>query len=156
MLQAFAQLKHPKKRLRIVGAMSSELRPLLPCLPTESVQFLGSLPQTELPAILSSSHVFVLPSIEDGFGVVMGQAMASGCPVLSSTNTGGADLYDDGVEGFIVKAGDAAALAERMTRLLDTPDLQRTMRSAERVKSLGGWNSFGDQWEGLLQRLTSS
>jgi starch synthase len=82
--------------------------------------------------------------------------MACGCPVIASTNTGGDDLYTDGVEGFIVPIRDAGAITERMQMLADDPELQRTMREAalRRVHSLGGWTTYGDRWEELLLKLT--
>ena len=138
--------------------MAPEIKQLLTRLPHQSVEFLGSVPQADLPKIMSESHVLVLPSIEDGFGLVMSQAMACGCPVIASTNTGGEDLFADGVEGFIVPIRDVDALANRMQRLMDDPDLQRRMSEAAlaRVRYLGGWTQYGDQWESLLQRLTGS
>ncbi len=156
LLRAFAALRHPAKRLRIVGAVSAELRPLLAALPKDDVEFLGALPQPMLKDILSTSHLFVLPSIEDGFGVVIGQAMACGCPALTSTNTGGPDIVTDGVDGFIVPVRDVAGMTERMERLAADPALQRRMSVAalERVKHLGGWQTYGDRWEAFLQRET--
>ena len=73
---------------------------------------LGSIPQPELAALMSRSHVLALPSIEEGLALVQAQAMACGCPVVCSTNTGGEDLFTDGVEGFIVPIRDPIALAD--------------------------------------------
>ncbi len=156
LLQAFAKLRHPAKRLRIVGAVAAELRPLLRALPTEHVEFLGALPQAALKEILSTSHLFVLPSIEDGFGVVLGQALACGCPAMASTNTGGPDILTEGMDGFIVPIRDVDAMAKRMERLAGDPVLQQRMSAAalERVKHLGGWSDYGDRWEDFLRRLT--
>ncbi len=158
LLQAFAALKHPAKRLRIVGAISAELKPLLASLPIDGVEFLGALPQPMLKGILSTSHLFVLPSIEDGFGVVIGQAMACGCPALTSTNTGGPDIITDGVDGFIVPVRAVAAMTDRMEQLAGDPALQQRMSAAalERVKHLGGWQAYGDLWEVFLKRQTGS
>ena len=155
LLQAFARLTHPKKRLRIVGGMGRGMEEILRTLPMHDVQILGSVPQSHLPAIMSSSHVMVLPSIEDGFGLVIGQALASGCPVIASVNTGGPDMITEGVDGFIVPIRDVESLCERMQRLADEPVLQQQMRAAglERVKQLGGWNTYGSLWENLLERL---
>jgi len=114
LLQAFARLKHPNKRLRIAGAIAPEMKPILEKLPQENVEFLGILPQAQLPALMSSSHLLVLPSIEEGLALVQGQAMACGCPVLASFNTGAEDLFSDGVEGFIVPVRDVDALVQRM------------------------------------------
>ena len=158
LLQAFDRVRHPNKRLRVVGAISSELRPVLASLPTANVEFLGLLPQPELPAILSSSHLFVLPSIEEGLALVQGQAMACGCPVLASTNTGAADLFTDGVEGFIVSIRDVDALTLRMQQVADDPALRQRLRDAAlaRVRHLGGWSDYGRQWEQLLAQATGS
>ncbi len=157
LLQAFARLQHPRKRLRIVGSVSREIQPVLARLPTENVEFLGLLPQAELPAILSGSHAFVLPSVEEGLALVQAQALASGCPVIASRNTGSEDLYTNGVEGWIVSPRDVDALAAAMQMLADDPTLQQRMRSAAltRVASLGGWQTYGDRWEQLLLQLTS-
>jgi starch synthase len=156
LLQAFAQVKHPAKRLRLVGAISPEIKTLLARLPQQNVEFLGSVPQAQLPKMMSESHVLVLPSIEDGFGLVLSQALACGCPILASTNTGGDDLITDGTEGFIVPIRDVAALTDRMQRLADDPALQHRMSEAAlaRVQHLGGWRQYGDLWENMLLRLT--
>ena len=156
LLQAFQKLQHPAKRLRLVGAMEPSLKQVLHQLPLEHVEFLGPLPRPQLAHWMSRSHVLVLPSIEDGFGLVMAEAMACGCPFISSTNTGGDDLCADGTAGFIVPIRDAAAIAERMQQMADSRELQRSLRTAalQRVQTIGGWTQYGDGWEKLLLRLT--
>jgi len=157
LLDAFARLRHPHKRLCIVGAIQEDIRSVLPKLPMENVELLGSLPQPELAALMSRSHVLALPSIEEGLALVQAQAMACGCPVVCSTNTGGEDLFTDGVEGFIVPIRDPILLADRLQQLADDHSLQRTMREAAllRVRSIGGWKDYGDRWESLLKKLVS-
>jgi alpha-maltose-1-phosphate synthase len=156
LLQAFAQVRHPRKRLRIVGDISAEIRQLLDRLPQDHVEFVGAVAQSQLPQIMSTSHMLVLPSIEEGLALVQGQALACGCPVLATPNTGSEDLFHDNVEGFIVPVRDVDALTDRMQRLADDPALQQRMGEAAlaRVKNLGGWRQYGDQWESLLLRLT--
>ena len=158
LLDAFARLRHPRKRLRIVGAVQEDIRKILPSLPLANVEMLGTLPQPSLAALMSRSHVLALPSIEEGLALVQAQAMACGCPVVCSTNTGGEDLFTDEVEGFIVPIRDPFTLAERLQRLADDPALQRSMREAalKRVHSIGGWKEYGDRWENLLKTLTGS
>ena len=70
------------------------------------MEFLGVVGQERLAELMSTSHVMVLPSIEEGLALVQGQAMACGCPVIASTNTGAEDLFTDGVEGFVVPIRD--------------------------------------------------
>lgn len=154
LLEAFARLKHPNKRLRLVGAMSREMPPVLERLPKDNVEILGILPQQQVAEMMSQSHLLILPSVEEGLALVQGQALACGCPVLATTNTGGEDLFQDGVEGFIVPIRDVDALLHRMEQIADDPALQQRMRAAglERVKHLGGWETYGDRWETLLQK----
>ncbi len=158
LLEAFAALKHPRKRLRIVGSVQPELKSLLTSFPLGDVEFLGAVPQPELAALMSRSHALVLPSIEEGLALVQAQALACGCPVICSTATGGEDLFTDGQEGYIVPVRDTAALTDRLQRLADDPILQRNMRSAglARVRTLGGWSTYGDRWESLLRTLTTT
>ena len=157
LLQAFAALKHRRKRLHIVGSVQPELRSILAALPQQDVEFRGTLPQPELAALMSRSHVLVLPSIEEGLALVQAQALACGCPVICSEATGGEDLFTDGEEGYIVPVRDTAALTDRLQRLAEDPTLQQGMRAAGigRVRTLGGWSTYGDRWESLLQVLTS-
>ena len=157
LLEAFANLKHPKKTLTIAGYVQENLKAALKRLPLENVQFLGPIAQAEMVERMSRSHVLVLPSIEEGLALVQAEAMACGCPVISSTNSGGDDLYTDGVEGFIVPIRDPKAIEDRMQLLADDPDLRREMGAAalRRVRSMGGWKEYGDRWEELLLRLTA-
>jgi alpha-maltose-1-phosphate synthase len=155
LLEAFAKLRHPAKLLRVAGAVHPDIKTVLDRLPRENVEFLGSVKQDVLAKLMSTSHVMVLPSLEEGLALVQGQALACGCPVLCSTNTGGEDLFTDGVEGFIVPIRDIAALTERMQQLADDPALQARMSEAalQRVQSLGGWGDYGNQWETVLKEL---
>jgi starch synthase len=155
LLEAFAKLRHPAKLLRVAGAVHPDIKTVLDRLPRENVEFLGSVKQDVLAKLMSTSHVMVLPSLEEGLALVQGQALACGCPVLCSTNTGGEDLFTDGVEGFIVPIRDVAALTERMQQLADDPALQARMSEAalRRVQSLGGWGDYGNQWETVLKEL---
>jgi len=158
LLEAFAALKHPRKRLRIVGAIQPGFEPVIARLPKDQVEFLGIRPQAEVARSMSSSHVMVLPSIEEGLALVQGQALACGCPVVATPNTGSEDLYTDGVEGFIVPARDPNAIRERLQQLADDDNLRQRMSEAalQRVQHLGGWSHYGDLWVDLLERLLAA
>jgi len=158
LLEAFGKVQHPHKRLRIVGPVPNESRSVLARFNLKDVELVGQMPHSEVRRYMSTSHVLVLPSIEDGFGMVMGQAMACGCPVISTDHTGGPDLYTHGVEGFIVPIRSSDALAESLQRLADDPALQRRMSEAalKRVKSLGGWADYGTQYAAFLKKLTQT
>jgi glycosyltransferase involved in cell wall biosynthesis len=156
LLEAFSMLRHPHKRLTIVGAVQEDIRELLRRLPAEDVVFTGVLPQAELATRMSRSHVLALPSVEEGLALVQAQAMACGCPVVGTTATGAEDLFTNGREGFIVPERDSLALASRLQQLADDPALRSSMSAAalQRVRALGGWDTYGEQWDALLHSLT--
>jgi glycosyltransferase involved in cell wall biosynthesis len=79
----------------------------------------------ELPRVYSVADVFVLPSLEDTWGLVVNEAMASGLPVIVSDHAGAsADLVREGENGFVVRAGDAVELGDRICRLLADDSLR--------------------------------
>jgi alpha-maltose-1-phosphate synthase len=158
LLDGFKKLQHPRKRLRLAGPVESEARRLLEQHSLEGVEVMGRMPQSRLAEYMGASHVLVLPSIEDGFGLVMAQAMACGAVIVSSENTGGPDLYDDGVEGFVVPIRDSQAIADRLQHLADDPDMRQRMSEAavRRVKQLGGWHDYGEQCAKYLKQLVSN
>ena len=146
LLKAFNNLKHPKKRLFLAGTICIEMaRYLKQRHLSSNVTFLGHIPQRDLKHIMSKSHVMVLPSIEDGFGLVLAQAMACGCPVISTENTGARDLFADGKEGFIVPIRTPRAIAEKLQLLVDAPDLRARMGTAaiKRTADMAGWSEYG-------------
>ncbi len=158
LLEGYRQLKHPRKRLRIVGSVAPEFRQILSGLPQEGVEFMGHVPQGQLPALFSSSHVMVLPSIEEGLALVQGQAMACGCPLISSDHTGGEDLFADGVEGFLTPIRSPQAIGARLQQLADDAPLRERMSEAaqERVRHIGGWYQYGESWSAFAQSLVGS
>lgn len=155
LLEAFSRVRYPHKRLRLIGSIMREMKPVLDKLPMEQVEMPGPVPKKDLLEYLSRSHVLVLPSIDEGFGMVQGEAMACGCPVIATSNTGAENLFTDGTEGFIVPPRDSRALADRLQQLADDPALQQQMSAAslERVQHLGGWNDYGDRWVQLLREV---
>jgi len=155
LLEGFRRLRHPRKRLRIVGFVPQEIKPYLKTVDLSGVEICGARRQSQLAEIMSQSHVMVLPSIEDGFGMVLSEAMACGCPVISSTNTGGPDLYSDGNEGFIVPVRSPEAIASALQQVADDPALRQRMSEASlrTARSLGGWGQYGESYINLLKSL---
>jgi glycosyltransferase involved in cell wall biosynthesis len=149
LVQAYHKVSHPNKSLTFAGAPSAEIITLLSArgLWPANTKVLGHVPQTELKNIMSRSHVLVLPSVQDGFGMVMAQAMACACPVIASRNTGGEDLFTNGDEGYLVPIRDVDSLAERLQQLADSPEQRAAMGKCAlaRVHALGGWNNYGEK-----------
>lgn len=158
LLEAFKRFSHPNKILTIIGSLTPEVkRYLIQNYPSENVCFLGQAPQPKLRHFMSRSQVMVLPSIEEGLALVQAQALACGCPVIGTTNTGAEDLFTNGVEGFIVPIRDAQSIAERLQELADNPEKRQAMSAAAltRVRDWGGWHVYGEQMSAIFQETVN-
>lgn len=91
------------------------------------VRWISSLPHAGILAEMSAHDVLVLPSLFEGFGLVLLEAMAMGLPIITTPHTAGPDLITEGREGYIVPIRDSIALAVRLERLQANPDLCREM-----------------------------
>lgn len=93
----------------------------------ERIRYVGEVSDPELARLYRHAVFFVLSSDEEGFGVVLVEAMASGVPVVSTDSGGPGDVVTDGEEGFLVPVDESEALAGAMARLVENPGLRSTM-----------------------------
>src|ERR1700722_2189055 len=159
LLQAFDKVHCANKRLTLVGSLSSEMDAVIQKTQQRGdIYVIGHMPQHKLKSIMSSSHVMVLPSVEEGLALVQAQAMACGCPIIPTENTGARDLFTNNREGFIVPIRDADSIAQRLQQLADDQDLRQSMSDAalKRVQSIGGWDRYGDTTFKVFSELVNS
>lgn len=89
---------------------------------SNAVQFLGAIPDDDAVARwYRCANVFCLPSVQEGFGIVFLEAMASGLPVVATRATAIPEVVPDGRAGLLVPPGDVEALAAALTALLREP-----------------------------------
>jgi glycosyltransferase involved in cell wall biosynthesis len=147
LIEAYRMLSTPNATLTLVGTVTPGWGDRLR-LDQVGVRATGPVNRSRVIEELQRASVFVLASVEDGFGLVIAQAMACGLPVIATEATGIRELITDGVEGIVVPAPpDAQTLAEAMDSLLSDPDRAREMGAAgrRRVESFGGWDRYGHQ-----------
>ena len=141
LLEAWRLAKLNNASLTLVGINDCPL--LLKNLPS-SVRFTGSIPQAQLAKYYQEADLLVLPSIIEGFGMVLLEAMAHGVPILATENTAGPDLVENNKEGFIVPIRDAKALAEKLTWCAENRnDLIEMGRAAKVVAERLSWDRYG-------------
>src|SRR3984885_5311630 len=93
-----------------------------------SIRFCGFRNQSELPRFFAVATVFVLPSRDEPWGLVVNEAMNAGRAAIVSDDVGcRPDLVGDGVEGCVFAAGDVASLADSLRKVLATPETAATM-----------------------------
>jgi len=146
LLQAFSELNLPNSELMLIGAFNEEIKPFFKKYEGK-YKWLGHIPQKELRRYYSQGSVFVLNSIEDGFGMVIIQAMACGLPVIATENTGGPDIVRDGIDGFVIPIRDIEKLKEKLLYLYENPEICRKMGESakERVSRGFTWDDYGDK-----------
>ena len=139
LLQAVAKLKHttPNLKLTVVGQgdYQKQYEADAQTLGIEKlVEFAGRLEGTQLADAYRASAVFVLPSSNDSFPMVITEAMSTGLPIISTTVGGIPTLVDHGVDGLLVEPKDVAALSQAINNLLSSPIRQQKFGDAGRKK----------------------
>jgi glycosyltransferase involved in cell wall biosynthesis len=98
-----------------------------------NVTFHGRTGRDQAAAWYRRSHVFVLPTLSDGFAITQLEAMANGLPVIATPNCG--EVVSDGADGFVVPPRDVEALAQTFRKYLANLDLIKAQRAAALVKA---------------------
>ena len=116
-----------------------------------NMRWLGPVPRAEAARCYEAADVFVLPTLSDGFAITQVEALAHGLPVIATPNCGA--VVEDGRTGFVVPAGDAAALAGAIRRFLREPDLAANMRE-DCLAAAGRFSiaAFGEQLDQALRQ----
>ncbi len=156
LLEAWARLELTDSRLVLWGGIERDAEAL--------VNGYRSWCQFETPGFatdpakaLAEASVLVLPAIEDGFPLVVLEAMACGRAVIVSENTGSRDALVEGESGFVVPIRSPDAIAEKLQWLHDNPDACRAMGLAARKRAEKfTWDRYGqailDAYRQVLQR----
>jgi glycosyltransferase involved in cell wall biosynthesis len=102
------------------------------------VRRLGHISRPVLGETMRRCHVHVFPTLLDGFGRNIIEAMSSGLPVITTRNCAGPDLIEDGVTGFIIPIRDVDAICDRLAWIHDHPQegIEMGRRARTRVASL--------------------
>ena len=135
LLKAAAELPKDAGIYLVGGEPTEEYIALRRDLGLENVHFLGFQNKETLVKYYKAADVFVLPTREDIWGLVVNEAMAYGLPVITTDRcVAGLELVEEGVTGYIVPVRDVQALAEKMNRILGD-DLSAMGRAAlEKVR----------------------
>ena len=130
LLRAWKKLALPNAQLLIRCAGGFEDFPALRQLRRElpNVKLIPYI--SDLSEFYRGLDVFVLPSVDDGFGMALFEALASGVPVIATRACGAAELLTDGRDSLLVPPGDEDALAETILRLYESDDLRRGLGEA--------------------------
>jgi glycosyltransferase involved in cell wall biosynthesis len=120
-----------------------------------NVTFHGAVTRDRVREFYRQADVFVLPTISDGFALTQLEAMAHGLPVITTPNCG--EVVRDGMDGFLIPARDASALAKALETLADDPERLDAMREAARENvARFGLEALDQNLRHIEQRLRPS
>jgi glycosyltransferase involved in cell wall biosynthesis len=112
-----------------------------------------AVPEARLPEVYSWGDVFVLPTIEDGFAVVLAQAQAAGLPIITTTNSGGPDILAHGGQGFVVPVRAPQAFVEQL-RWCDA-NREQVAQMVERLHAEPPRRTWDDVANDFMQAVTA-
>lgn len=145
LIKAWNELKLHNAELVIIGRIDKKIEPLLKF--DKNINYLGPIPNNKLNDYYNSSNLFIMPSLEDGFGQVCLEAMAAGLPVIVTENTGSKDVVKENYNGVIIPVNDNDKLKEKIEYFYSHRDICKEMglNANKTAKSKYTWESYADK-----------
>jgi glycosyltransferase involved in cell wall biosynthesis len=152
LIEAINTLKDTELNLKLLivgyGEDNQKLRLLVKNLELEDhVIFTGKISNERIPDYLAASDIFVLPSLSEGFPVVLLEAMASGLPIITTNVRGLSEIIEDGTNGFLVHPKNSNEIVDRITLILNNKKIVNMMY-VENKKKAESYN-----WNDIVRRL---
>ena len=120
-------------------------------------RWIPSLPHAEVLREMARHDVLVLPSLFEGFGLVLLEAMAHGLPIITTPHTAGPDLIEEGKEGFIVPIRSSDAIVEKLDLLARDFRLLSAMKiAAHTTARRRSWDHYQSLLAAIVQRTTTT
>lgn len=115
-------------------------------------KWIPGLPHQEVLQLMRMHDVLLFPSISDGFGLVIGEAMSQGTPVIASRNTGGPDVITHGHNGWLCDAGCTASLQEAIEGVVSRSyNIAGIGNEAMETARLRPWKQYGEDLVRAIQ-----
>ncbi len=145
LLSAIGMLKNSVDLTLLGRKAASDCQPLDAAV--RKYRWIPTLPHNRVLQEMHEHDLLVFPSLFEGFGLVILEAMAQGTPVITTDHTAGPDIIENGVDGFIVPIRSAEAIAEKIDILAGDSARLMTMKSAAQQKAAA------NPWKIYRQRL---
>ena len=148
LLKAFEDLNLDNSKLILVGNIENDLKDHLePFLSNPNIIFKSHVKQTKLSDLYNNSHLFVTTSLEEGLAMVQPQAMACGLPIICTTNSGGAEIVDEGTNGFICPIRDVDYLKNKISFFYYNRDKLKNFseNSYKKAREVLSWDNYSQK-----------
>lgn len=119
-----------------------------------NIRFLGFVTHDHLQEVYAKTHIFVLPSLAEGFAMVSLEALGAGLPVICTTNSGCNDIIVNGKNGFVIEPSDEAVLKNRIDWFIDNKSKIPEMSNFARESvSQHSWGDYGNNLLNCLRAI---
>ncbi|MBS1745636.1 MAG: glycosyltransferase family 4 protein [Bacteroidetes bacterium] len=119
-------------------------------------RWIETLPHHEILSLMRENDVLVFPSLFEGFGQVITEAMAQGTPVITTERTAGPDIIQHGKNGWLVKAGSVNSLKEMLEKIITDPGMIEMIgRAALETARQRPWGLYGKEISELVDNATT-
>lgn len=109
-------------------------------------EWIPSLPHDQVLKLMQSHDILLFPSLFEGFGLVITEAMSQGTPVITTDRTAGPDLIKHGDNGWLVEAGSTESLQQCIENLLSNPEqISKVGKAARESARLRPWKLYGEE-----------
>lgn len=156
LLRAWNELKYKNSNLIIKTILNKKVNELFKIYNSDKISFISDYIE-DINELYHRADIFVLPSLEDGFGMVIPEAMACGLPVITSKNTGGEDIIEDGKNGFVIPIRDKEAIKEKIQYFYKNPkEMDKMSKNARETAEKFTWDRYGEKilkkYENILDK----
>jgi glycosyltransferase involved in cell wall biosynthesis len=153
LLEAFQRIRGPGLELVLVGPRLGSGRALRAY--EGLFEYRGQVASAEVVQAMRACHVLVLPSVFEGFGLVIPEAMATGMPVIASTHTVAPEVVRDGDNGFVLAPDDVEGLATKLAWLATHREAAAAMgRTAAATAQDLSWEAHQRRVAALIDEMT--
>jgi glycosyltransferase involved in cell wall biosynthesis len=157
LLDAWERLNLPNAELVFIGSMTPEMAPIM-AKRQHLFTYRGTIPHKELINEFQQADAAVLASVEEGCSYAPMEAMASGLPVVVTTNTGSNELVIEGQTGFVVPIRSPEKIADALDLLYRNPDRRKAMgaAAASEMRKTNDWERYARSLSQLYSDLVGS
>lgn len=115
--------------------------------------WIPSLPNADILTLMKEQDIFIFPSLFEGFGLVITEAMSQGTPVITTERTAGPDFIKHGMNGWLVEAGSTDAITAAIEDILQRPEMiEKAGREARETARKRPWEIYGKE---LAEAITN-
>jgi len=161
LIEALAQLKDISFTCHIVGIIENKtyyqnlIKTINKRNLNESIMFTGFIPEGDLHALYRTSDIFILPSLHEGYGIVLGDALCQGLPIIATDVGGVSEIIVDNHTGLIITPGKADELADALRKIVGNSRLAEALsrNALDQCECVYTWDTMKDRVKRLFREL---